>query len=243
MAFDKADIRSLVDAALGSHGTPDRTGGINDVDMNRLIDDAVVYYSRLSPEAAVHDISGTGSDYDFALPSDWEETFSSLLGVEYPYGERVPTMLALDQVTIYLSDSGYVFRMLYNTPASGATVRLIYTRPRVVADDSGDTTVPDADKEAIGHLTSHLAALRLAAEMAKVVRSSLNEDPLNLRASVIEYERIARRQWELFADHMGIPAEGSKVPAISHSVEHVNKMSWGQPPFSHGENTQRIFRR
>jgi len=243
MSFDKAAIRSLVQANIGSHGTPDRAGGIDNIEMDKLIDDAAVYYSRFSPDVALYDITGDGSAFDFAVPTDWSDTFSSMLSVEYPQGSRVPEMLGDTDVTIYLDDTGQVIRFLYTTPALGDVARVAYTRPRVIGTAAADTTVPDSDKEAIGHLATHFAAVRLAAEMAKIVPSALRDDPLSLRASVAEYERMARRHWELFADHMGIPAEGSKVTAVSGHSAPDDRMSWGMPPFTHGPQTQRIFRR
>ena len=152
-------------------------------------------------------------------------------------------MLGDSDVVIYLSSTGQIIRFLYTTPGASDVARVAYTRPRVVGTDAADTTVPDSDKEAIGHLATHFAAIRLAAEMAKVVPSSVRDDPLALRASVAEYERMARRHWELFADHMGIPAEGSKVTAVSGHSAPDDRMSWGLPPFTHGSQTQRLFRR
>ncbi len=243
MAFSLQDVRDLVKANFGSHGSPDRAGGIEDPDMDRLIGDAAKFYSTVNPDRKNHDQSGDGTKFDFPLPSDWDESFSVILRTESPTGNRSPSFLNPNEVVLYNDTNAEVIRLLTTTPATGTTVRFVYTVPRIVDEESSNTTVPDSHKEAIGHLTTHYVALRLAAEMAKAVRSAIQDDPLGLRAAVGEYMQVARRHWELFADEVGIPPDGSKIASANGEVVIPNRMSWGHAPFTHDDASSRIFRR
>ena len=242
MSFDLASIQELVLAHFGSHGIPSRMGGVEDPDLEALIQDAVAFYSLIKPDTAFFDEAGDGAAYDFAVPSDWQDGFSAVVSVEYPQGDRIPTFLDMLEVTPYDDTGGTVIRLQATTPASGKTARITYTRLHILGTEATGTTIADSDKEALGHLATHRFAMRMAAEAAKLTPSAIRDDPVGFRSQTNEYLRVAEQHLSMFYDLLGVPAD-SRQPAASVAGEIPNTMSWGRPPLTHGQGTSRFLGR
>lgn len=244
MGFDTGEVRSLIHANLGRHGIPERGGGITDVEIDLIISEAASRYGSFFPRVGVYDISGNGTDYDFTLPTDWDDAISSILSVEYPQGTRTPQLLDPLSVILYEKPTGTFIRFLTTVPASSETARVLYALPHIISEDAADTTVPDSHKEAVAHLATSLYALRLAAEASKIVLANIQNDPLGGRSGVANtLLQLAKQHWAAFASLTGIPEEGSQVPATSGVVSLSTIMSWGRPPVTHGRDVARLWSR
>ena len=80
----------------------------------------------MKTKTKVADIAGDGG-YQYGLPTDWVEGFSSLIKVEYPAGKQVPLILEAGDYSIYKSPSGLKLHFYSLSPAETETIRITYT--------------------------------------------------------------------------------------------------------------------
>ena len=219
MSFTKADIRAGVRGNLGD------PGGLTDQDIDQHIGEAIFAYSKLVPNYKVTDLTGDGSAYDFSLPSDFQLGFSSIVSIEFPANEQVPTYLADTSWILYQNTTTTKFRFLL-TPGNGEIARIAYTVPHSIdADDASLTTVIDADRVAIEYLTTARAAEELAAEATRLSVGTNSDIPF-LPAPVASYRLLAQDYLRMYYEHMDIPADGGS-PGLSLTGSLSNIPSWG----------------
>ena len=118
------DFRTRLDVLL-----KDAAANLAQADKDAALMQAAAVYSDDRVNLAVVDVAGAGS-FDLALPALWEEGFSHVESIEYPYlaTNREPEILEDDQWIIYQSPTAKVLRLLEDTPAVGEVVRLTYSR-------------------------------------------------------------------------------------------------------------------
>lgn len=80
---------------------------IQDQEMRECILDAVLKHSKKFPHEMRYDVIGNG-EYRYALPSDWDDDFSTIVDIEYPISNRPPS---------------YIDRNLYNVEKVDTTAR------------------------------------------------------------------------------------------------------------------------
>lgn len=208
MSFSKRELMSTVAANLGDPAKLEET------DVEAHIDRAVIYYSKVSPNVKVADLAGTGSTYDFAYPSGYQDGFSQILSIEYPLGEQIPVYLSQTEWIQYQDTAGIKIRFI-ETPAAGETARVTYTAVHTLGtDDDSTTTIIDADEPAIIYLATAFSALELASEGARQAKGSQLDMPF-LPGPVSDYLLIYNKYMSRFFEHMDMPADGSKPPAWS----------------------------
>ena len=197
--------------------------------IEERLGDAIRFYSRIRPRVnGVRDYSGDGSTYEFALPADWDDTFSRVSSIEYPQGYQDPEYLESDQWFIYDTPAGRVLR-LKTTPASSETARVSYTRMHHVS--SQQDTVPECDKRAFCYLTASLIARNFESKYASHTESSLSADVINYRTKQRQYAEVADHYEALFKAHFGMkrgdiaPAAGTWGPVDFPFTERM-----GVPP-------------
>lgn len=206
-----ADWRTLVGQEL-----KDTAGILSQADTDKAIAEAVAGYSRHRPRERVHELTGDGATYQWALPSDWEEGFSAIRGeVEYPAGQRVPATIEREAWALYRDPAlGLRFRLLEHTPAAAEKVRFAYTVRHTV--DATTDTVPVADRAAGAKLAASLASRALAAYYAQTQDPTLGADSVAYRTKAQEYTTLADRLLRAFKEHLGL-REQDQVPAASAS--------------------------
>jgi len=237
MTFTMSELKDSVLAHIGSHGTPDRAGGIQPAQFDLIIQDAVRLYSFHRPDIGYVTQTGDGTTYEWTVPEDWDEQFSSIASVEYPAGSRDPQYMDATSVLIYEDDSNqFYFRLTGTTPSGSQTIRFAYTRQRSIDDTT--TTIPDSDKEAVMHLVSYHYLRRLAAEMAKAVVSSNRDDPVDLQGKAANYISLANMEYREYTRLMGIQ-EDEVLPIVAIATI-SNPMSWGTGPLTHESGSYRI---
>ena len=175
---------------------------IADTDLQAMIGQAVQRYSNDRPLVTVEDLTADGAA-ETALPDDWQEGFSVLRQVEYPVDQTPPCVLDPRSWTLWDGLTGRTILWLDERPAAGATVRLTYTRQRVLAAQAKDTTVPDADWYAVCDLAASIAADALAARYAQTSEPVLGADTVNYRSKQQEWAAIARRLEARYAAALG----------------------------------------
>ena len=180
--------------------------------LEDFIDMASRIYSKDRPRVLVDDLSADGSNLT-ALPGAWVEGFSRLVALETPTGNIPPTIIDPRAYTLYRDAAEQDTILWYSgAPGSGQTVRASWTALHTVGADSADTTVPDADFEAISALTASIGAEAISAKFAQDSDALVTADRASRATSQSEeWMRIARRLRSLYSDSLGLPRDGRRV--------------------------------
>lgn len=168
--------------------------GEDEAMLYRLIDDAIDAYSVDFPVITATKTTGTGA-YTYSLPSDWEDFFSHIVNVEYPYGQQTPVYLNLKHIEVYLdaNDNTKKLRFKNISPSTSDSFGLIYTIRHTISDTT--STIPDAHFKAVACLATALAARATALKFAQRRDTSLgstiqlSSESRELTAMAEEYER------------------------------------------------------
>jgi len=177
MAMTLTDFQARLDVLLH-----DAAANLQVGDKDAAIVQAGVLYSNDRPLERVADIAGTGS-FDLTLPTGWEDGFSRIKVIEYPYNatDSEPPQLADDEWVIYQAPIGKVLRFLAYVPAVGETVRVRFTAPHeirlgtaVIIADSPDGAARASGIVTLTTLTPHGAASGDAVEIAGVIEPSFD---------------------------------------------------------------------
>lgn len=208
-----ADWRTLVDQEL-----KDTAGLLTQVEKDKAIAEAVKVYSKYRPRERVHELTGTGAAFEFAVPTDWEDGFSSIRGdVEYPAAKREPEVIERDDWIIYRDPTaGPKFRLLRHTPTASEKVRFRYTVRHTV--DVTTDTVPLADREAGAKLAGSYGARALAAYYAQSQDPTLAADVVNYRTKAQDYTMLADRLLKAVKEHLGLKDQ-DQVPAAGAAID------------------------
>lgn len=134
--------------------------------LYRLVDNAVAAYSVDFPLVTADQTTGDGT-YTYSLPSNWEDGFSYVVNVEYPYGEQTPVYTSPKIIEIYLdaNDNTKKLRFKNATPSSSDTFGLIYTIPHTISDTT--STIPSIHFTPVACLAVALAARATALKFAQ----------------------------------------------------------------------------
>ncbi len=228
-----ADVKVLLKAGE----IPDEFA-VAEADYAGLIAQALARYSKDRPEHAFKDSAGDGTAYDFALPSDWDDALSTVLGVEYPQGEREPVFLQQRDWTIYgKGTSAAMFRLLRLTPATGETVRLFYSRSHTATDSA--TSVPAADQQAVAKLAAAEGCGILSRKYAETAEPIIGADSVNYQSKSGEYARLAKELRRQYLAHLG-QKEGDTAPAAGGVVHWDEGLTGNKGRYlTHGGPSQR----
>jgi len=172
----------------------------NELTENQIlsaIDSAIVNYSIDRPLLKIKDIVGDGG-YDYNLPTDWEQSFSQIIAVEFPAGEQEPIYLSQEDYTIYETELNRKFRLIWESATSTQIIRLSYTKKHTLSETPSETTVYDSDFEAVAHLGAAYACKFLSRKFAQVSRSLISADAVDYAD---KSEVYASRVEELFEDY------------------------------------------
>ena len=180
-------------------------------------------YSKDRPQRIVADLTGDGAqfEWDTATLTGWQDGFSQIVAIEYPQGQRPPTMLEDGDWEMYDSPTGRSLRFRFAL-ANGQVARLTFTAPHALDASS----MPDADFYAVGALGASLAARKLAAVYTQIGDSSLSADTVNYRTKSQEYMALAKRLEQDYANLLGTDPERS-APAASRTAAWIGDTAGG----------------
>jgi len=187
-------------------------------DKYRLLSQAVLIFSKDRPLTKIKETTGNGSAYDFALPTDWVEGFSYIVGqIEYPADSyQTPAYLESSDWKLYKKLVSNVtttyLRMLTFTPASGNVLRYEYALPHTI--DETTNTVLNSDMEAVVNLAAALCFWALAAKFAQTTSPSIEADVIDYQRKSDIYQLLAKEKMAIYNSLMGIGAEGAGGQAV-----------------------------
>jgi len=209
MSLNKEDYIARLDTAL-----QDNAEKLQPDDKLRLLSQAVLIFSKDTPQEKIHELTGDASAYDFALPSDWVDGFSSFLGkMEYPADQQNPTYLEASDWVIFKKlvltvATGYI-RFLTFTPATSKVARLTYIAPHTLNDATN--TISDNNAEAVIALTASLCFWALAAKFAQSSDNTLDVDVIDYQRKSDIYATLAKEQLAAYNSLMGLGDEAKKT--------------------------------
>ena len=200
------------------------SGRLDDpVDYDNAVTEALKRYSRHRPRIVTGDVSGEDGP-DVALPAEWVAGFSVVRSIEFPVGSIPEDLIDVRYWRFYQAPSGLFIRFTDIAPAADEIVRVTHTA--LHADES---TVSDADLEAVGNLAASICCRTLAAAYGNTSDPTVQADVVNYRSKTDEYRRLADSYESLYNDHLGIrpndaaPAAmvtalpaGSSRPRLTH---------------------------
>lgn len=200
--------------------------------IDRAIVEAVKRYTRVRPIEAVQDYPGDGATYDFALPTGWVPDLSTVRSLEYPAGQRAPSLLEEDEWQFYRSSTSVMkIRLKAITPSAGQTLRVTWTKPHLV--DVSGSTIASQDEEAVANLAAAIGLRELAAHYANTVDPSIAGDTVNYRSKSSEYLKLASELETQYREHMGIKDKESETLAGGTFVDVDRTNSLNQDQLTH----------
>ena len=173
---------------------------------------AVAIYGSDRSRKKLHEVTGDGAAFDFSLPSDWVDGYSTIIGhIEFPVDDTVPNSALIDDNTWRLykklvsGTETNVLRFSF-VPQSGQKARFSYTLPHVLDDD--ESTILQSDLDAVCYMAASLCFWALAAKFAQTTDSSIDADVIDRQRIADKYSELAKEKMAIYRSLMGMGAEG-----------------------------------
>lgn len=184
-------------------------------EMEQGIRNALEQFGRDVPREVIADITGDGATYDLTLPDTYLDGYSGITTIEYPAGERFPTILDSTAWSLYRTESTLRLRLLAATPTLGSTVRITFTGMHTIDDlDSATvTTIPAYSTEAFTLLATAQCLYILASRFLHEQEDTLNLDTVDRGSRTDQARRLANDLMKQYRELIGESSEGALRPA------------------------------
>lgn len=201
----RADLLGLMEALVR-----DESSRLRAEDKAAALDLAISRYSSDRPRHVVDDVVSAGGD-TLPLPDGWESE-SELVSIEYPIGNRPPSLL---DASIYTTPADRHLRLGDALPF-GVSARCTFTARHIV-DDATDTVLV-SHREGVAAYAAALLLEQLAAASINDGDSTIAADSTDRRTKAQEYASRARALKTRYADAVGLASGGSAPAASGTSV-------------------------
>ena len=235
MSYTREDYLSRLETAL-----QDDAEKLQPDDKYRILSQAVIIFSKDKPYTKMKEETGDGSSYDFALPTDWVEGTSYIVGpIEYPaddyqnpsYLEQMDwkffKKLVGDVMTTYI-------RILTFIPANDKKLRYEYALPQTLNETT--CTINDSYIEAVVNLTAALCFWALAAKFAQSTDSTIEADVIDYQRKSDLYTGLAKEKISIYNSLMGLGVESKESGAASAGIAVKDldmEYSWKEDMLTH----------
>lgn len=228
-AVNLPDLRDLIDDLVR-----DAAQWVTPAQRERAIELALARYSADRPREVIEDVV-TDDGVTVPLPGGWAAGESVLRTVECPV-VTPPVALAPDAWAVWRTPAGEAIGLL-QAATPGATVRLHYSAPHQVTDET--TTIPPAHREAVACYAASLLAEQIATAHASAQDSTIAADRVDQAHPAREWAGRARGYRNRYFATLGIDvnAQGVEQPRIDAAGVVVDM----NLPTSHGRG--RMYRR
>lgn len=219
MSLTREDYLSRLETAL-----QDTAEKLQPDDKMRILSQAVVIFSKDKPLTKIHELTGDGVAYDFAMPSDWVDGVSFVVGeIEYPaddyqepsYLEKIDWMFFRKLAGTPSVTTTYL-RFKSFTPLNGKKARFEYALPHTL--NESDNTINDCDIEAVVTLTAALCFWALAAKFAQTTDPSIEADVIDYQRKSDIYSQLAKEKISVYNSLMGLGEESKGGASASAGV-------------------------
>lgn len=160
--------------------------------IDQAILSALVEYQTARPRERVTKVAGNGGfDYAIAGLTGWQDGFSVIRELAFPYAttDRQLTVLDEEAYAVVRLDTGLFLRFYEDTPTAAQFFLAKYTTPHTV--DASASTVVAADDEALSDLAAAVAFEKLAAAYAQDTDASVLADAVDRKSKTDLYLRLA----------------------------------------------------
>jgi len=201
------DFRARVDAII-----QDDAGFLTLAEKDAFITESAAIFSKDRPRERLASYWGSEPPiWEFPLPPDFEDGFSSIIRLEFPAGARIPRFLDPETYVLYrMPDDALVLRLLQHHVGADEELRITYTARHVLT--ATEVTIADADFDAVANLAASLCCRALAARFAQHSDSTIAADAVDYGAKVDQYTSLANSLYELYRTHVK-PLEELARPA------------------------------
>ena len=211
-------------------------------DKYRLLSQAAIIFSKDKPLTKIKEETGDGEAYDFALPSDWYDGVSFIVGqIEYPADEfQDPALLENTEWKLFKKLAGTpsvtttYLRFLTFVPASADKIRYEYATLHTINESTN--TINDGDIEAVINLTAALCFWALAAKFAQSTDSTIEADVIDYQRKSDLYTTLAKEKMAIYNSLMGLgeEAKGSAAASAGIAVKDMDiTFSWSEDMLTH----------
>lgn len=215
MAANITEIRQGVTARVKDAGILSTTPDLS-CDVDRCILSALEEYAKARPRRRAALIDGSGGfDYATSLLSGWQDDFSYVAEIIYPWDSTTPTPFVLneDEYEVKLLSTGSVLRFKTAKPGTTEKFHVTYTSPHTLS--SSTSTVPATDDEALKDLSAALCCEALAAYYSQTSENSISADAVQRIQKADSYRASAKRWREAFKAKMSSDEDGADRPAMA----------------------------
>ncbi len=150
---------------------------------------AVKEYSRRRPNPILEAYAGIGDDPFYDLPTAWDESFSTIVEIEYKI-EQTPKQIIADKYwSIDLMSGGKKLRFNASYPADDETFWIKYYGLHTF-DSSGSSDISDADLTGLSYLATSIMCQELSTFFASKADPNLpNVEVVEFTSRVDEYNK------------------------------------------------------
>jgi hypothetical protein len=192
-------------------------------DVRNNIIQAVLVFSKDRPLVKIAELTGDGTAFDFSLPSDWNENFSTILTeVEYPVDDDTQIQPMLDRsewaVIRKLVSGSTVLRFRFKSfiPINGNIARFEYSTRHTL--NQSTNTIQDSDSQAVIAKSAAICFWALASRFAQHSDSTIDADVIDYARKYDYYKELAIAADSEYRSLMGIGNEAKNSVAASVGV-------------------------
>lgn len=167
-------------------------------------------YSKDRARELASDVAGSGTAL-LNLPQGpgtpaetFEDGFSEVRAIEFPIGDVPPTYLDNNEWTLYRTPTGLKIMIAGLQPSNTDTLRITWTVRHTAPTSQVDSTIPDADFEAVCDYAAKLCCEAMAAKYAQTRDPSISADAVNYRSKSQEYLGLAKALEKRYYAQVGI---------------------------------------
>jgi hypothetical protein len=221
-----ANYQILVDGII-----QDTAGKLDRTTKDAAIQAAVATYSTHVPRRQIGTLTGNGTAFDFAVPTDWEDGLSDLVAVEHPVDQQTPEFLDAADYTVRVDPAtgDPMIRFFSLILSSGEKAYITYGVSHVLSGTVD--TIPVSDRLAVSKLAAAECARMLAAYYAQTGDPTIGADTINYRTKSQDYLALAKTLEEAYRNHVGAP-DGNVAASVSMDYD-VELQTFRGPPFFH----------
>ncbi len=221
MAFELPEIRSAVKAAIQDDGQ-----FITGDELEEFINSGLRQVNNDRPLRKPVDITGDGTQ-DYALPSDFEKTFSDVFSVETPTDETPPRLRPRDDDWFIYEDpskapgSQLRLRFRESTPTASETIRVTLTTTHTVTETT--STLDQTSFLAVVYKTLQIASNALSMKFSQGIDPTIDADVVD-RAGVSSNFLFSAERFQRFYDRLiGLARDVKAAQALGeHDVRFLH---------------------
>ena len=163
---------------------------INNIDIEKYLDEAIAIYSKYKPLEKVVNVSVRTPGTKFNLPVDWENGFSCINSIIYPIELFPLYTLPSDVYEIFL-DEGNIYRLRF-VKKIVSDFDINYTiRHSFNNSNPPAATIPDCDFFCVCYIASGIYLQALANRYCENINPTIGSSSINYDDKSAKYRKLA----------------------------------------------------